>query len=113
MPCFALIEIIILAGFGLIGGLFVLILLILIRSLTFKTFIDTEKLSPFECGFSPKLNSRINFSLQFFLITLIFLVFDVELILMFPFLGHFSNGYNLTGFIRLILFIIILSWGLF
>ena len=84
----------------------------LILLLAFKAPVDSEKLSPFECGFSPKLNRRMNFSLQFFLITLIFLVFDVELILMFPFLGHLINGHSLFSLISLVLFIVALSWGL-
>lgn len=87
------------------------ILAILIVSLRLKSLIDYEKLSPFECGFSPKLNSRLNFSLQFFLITLIFLIFDVELILIFPFLGNTTNAINFWGPFSLILFIIFLSGG--
>ena len=85
----------------------------LIILLALKTCVDTEKLSPFECGFSPKLNSRINFSLQFFLITLIFLVFDVELILIFPFLGHLTLSYGLFNILSLVFFILALSLGLF
>nr|YP_009515457.1 NADH dehydrogenase subunit 3 [Linguatula serrata]AYB71160.1 NADH dehydrogenase subunit 3 [Linguatula serrata] len=40
--------------------------------------------SSYECGFDPKCNSRIPFSLQFFLITLTFLMFDIELIIILP-----------------------------
>ena len=44
-------------------------------------------LSPFECGFKPIGDSRAPFSIQFFLIALVFLIFDVELILLFPVLA--------------------------
>nr|YP_009442190.1 NADH dehydrogenase subunit 3 [Calophya californica]ATN42477.1 NADH dehydrogenase subunit 3 [Calophya californica] len=45
---------------------------------------DREKMSPFECGFSPLSNSRTPFSIHFFSTMIMFLMFDIEITLMMP-----------------------------
>jgi len=75
--------------------------------------IEQEKSSPFECGFNPLNSSRLPFSIRFFLIAIIFLVFDVEITLILPIIFTFSNSNLKIWILTALIFIFILLIGLY
>lgn len=72
---------------------------------------DTEKVSPYECGFAPLGDSRPQFSVQFYLVAILFLVFDIEVIFLFPF-GVTLYQNSVYGFWFVLMFLIVLTLGL-
>jgi len=86
-----------LAGLLVAGSLF-----------TFKSWGDKEKGSPFECGFDPAGISRLPFCMKFFLVRIIFLVFDVEVTLVLPML---YAGAQVTSFVALLVAGILYEWS--
>nr|YP_010722344.1 NADH dehydrogenase subunit 3 [Jonas distinctus]WDV10186.1 NADH dehydrogenase subunit 3 [Jonas distinctus] len=89
------------------------IVMILASLLSKKTIIDREKSSPYECGFDPKESARLPFSLRFFLVAVIFLIFDVEITLLLPIASIFSSTNLLSWLLTTIIFLLILLIGLY
>lgn len=77
---------------------------------------ETAKLSSYECGEPPSGSAWINFNIRFYLVALVFVVFDVELAFMYPvmavFKGWVADGRGLYALAEILLFIGVLAVGL-
>nr|AER54506.1 NADH dehydrogenase subunit 3 [Ectopleura larynx] len=97
--------------------IFILISLILCLVLSLASLIlsnkspDKEKVTVYECGFNPFHTPGQPFSIKFFLIAILFLIFDLEVSFLFPW-SMSSNQVNIFGQNIIILFLIILISGL-
>lgn len=77
---------------------------------------DSEKLSPFECGFEPSEDARMKFDVRYYLIAILFILFDLEIAFLFPWASIFKEIVNteavrLFGFIEMFVFLGILVVG--
>lgn len=70
------------------------------------------KLDPFECGIEPKGNARIPFNIKYFLVAILFVLFDVEVIFMYPWAVNFRE-LGSSGFVEMVVFVGLLLIGFF
>ena len=70
------------------------------------------KLDSFECGIEAKGNARVPFNIKYFLVAILFVLFDVEVIFMYPWAVNF-NELGWTGFVEMVLFIVSMLVGFF
>ena len=71
---------------------------------------DPEKLSAYECGFEPFSDSRIKFDVRFYLVAILFIIFDLEIAFLFPWAISLGN-IGLLGFFSMMMFLFILTIG--
>jgi len=71
---------------------------------------DTEKVSAYECGFDPYEDSRNRFDVRFYLIAILFIVFDLEAMFLFPWAVTLSD-INILGFWSMVDFLLELGIG--
>ena len=95
-----------------IASLIPLAIIIIAFILSIRRSKDRDKISPFECGFDPIKTARIPFSTRFFLLAVIFLVFDIEIVLLIPICLAPSLNIITEIYLRVIPFILILILGL-
>ncbi|HTT79516.1 MAG TPA: NADH-quinone oxidoreductase subunit A [Stellaceae bacterium] len=71
---------------------------------------DSEKLSPYECGFEPFEDARIRFDVRYYLVAILFIIFDLEVAFLFPWAVSLGDV-GLFGFWSMIIFLAVLTVG--
>ena len=71
---------------------------------------DPEKLSAYECGFDAFSDSRIQFDIRFYLVAILFIIFDLEIAFLFPWAISLGN-IGLVGFYSMMIFLSTLTIG--
>jgi NADH-quinone oxidoreductase subunit A len=95
--------------------IFAIILSVIILGASYVLSIQNEstsKLSSYECGFDPFEDARNIFDVHFYLVAILFLVLDLEVMFLFPWAVSL-NSIGLKGFIGMVIFLLILTIGFF
>jgi NADH-quinone oxidoreductase subunit A len=71
---------------------------------------DSEKLSPYECGFEPFDDARSKFDVRFYLVSILFIIFDLEVAFLFPWAVSLGK-IGLFGFWSMMAFLLVLTVG--
>ena len=71
---------------------------------------DSAKLSPYECGFEAFENSRMKFDVRYYLVAILFIIFDLEIAFLFPW-AVVLDDIGMFGFVSMVIFLIVLVIG--
>ena len=93
-------AILIFIGLALVFGIVTLVLSYLVQ----PKYPESEKLSTYECGSEPFSDSRMPFPVRYYVIAMLFVIFDIEVIFLYPWAVTF-NQLGLIGFIEMMIFI--------
>ena len=91
-------------------ALFLSIGFILANFLASPSNPDPEKLSAYECGFEPFDDARTKFDIRFYLVAILFIIFDLEVAFLFPWAVVFGD-IGIFGFVSMMVFLGVLTIG--
>ena len=91
-------------------GLFVGAVLLTLGSLVSPNRPDPEKLSPYECGFEAFEDARMKFDVRYYLVAILFILFDLEIAFLFPWAVVLPD-IGFAGFVAMMIFLLILIVG--
>ena len=91
-------------------GFIISLIIVSVSYLLISRSKDIEKLSAYECGFHPFSDARIKFEIKFYLVSILFIIFDIEISMLFPF-GLTISLNNYFGFWSMFIFLLILLVG--
>jgi len=97
-------------SFVLVSG-FISFILVLIPQLLSKNLMDDKlKLASYECGFDPFSDSRVVFDIQYYILGILFILFDIEVFFIFSWVIVLKL-LTLVGFLSMLLFLVVLMLG--
>lgn len=99
-------PILVFIGVGVMFG----IVPILVGKLVSPHRPDSEKLSPYECGFEAFEDSRMKFDVRYYLVAILFIIFDLEIAFLFPW-AVVLDTIGMVGFLAMVVFLGILVIG--
>jgi NADH-quinone oxidoreductase subunit A len=71
---------------------------------------DAQKLSPYECGFEAFGDARMMFDVRYYLVAILFILFDLEIAFLFPW-AIANNAVGMVGFVTVMIFLAVLTVG--
>ena len=96
--------------------IFLALAIVIVAALTVAPFIvafkapDPEKLSAYECGFNPFDDARMKFDVRFYLVSILFIIFDLEVAFLFPWAVSFG-AIGWFGYASMMVFLAVLTIG--
>ena len=85
-------------------------LIVLVSFIAARQRPDSEKLSPYECGFPPFADARAKFDVRYYLVAILFIIFDLEVAFLFPWAVSLGD-IGIFGFWSMVVFLGVLTVG--